>query len=128
VPNKRKPMVERTRRLSGRTLTFLLGAEDDTLQEFAEASKSGRAAKTLVKEGSLRITLVALTGGTSLASHHIAGPVSIHTLRGCMRITTDMTSVDLTRGGLVALDENVAYTARAIGNTAILLTVVMPER
>jgi|KBSSwiStaDraftv2_1062776.scaffolds.fasta_scaffold29160_2 hypothetical protein len=42
---------------------FMLGAEDDTLSEFAEDSKAGRADKTLVKEGSLRITLVAFEEG-----------------------------------------------------------------
>ena len=128
MANRRKPMVERTRRLSGKMLMFLLGAEDDTLHEFAGGAKSGRAAKTLVKEGSLRITLVALTDGTALPSHHIAGPASIQTLRGCLRIATDKTQVDLTTGGLVALGAGVAYTARAIGDTAILLTVVMAER
>ena len=128
MPNRRKPMVERTRRLSGKMLMFLLGAEDDTLQEFANGAKSGRAAKTLVKEGSLRITLVALAQGTSLPAHRIAGPVSIQTLRGCLRIVTDKTRVDLTTGGLVALNAGVSYTARAIADTAILLTVVMAER
>jgi hypothetical protein len=44
--------VLRTRRLSGKVLTFMLGAEDDTLRDFAEDSKTGRAGKTLVKEGS----------------------------------------------------------------------------
>jgi hypothetical protein len=34
----------------------MLRAEDDTMREFAEDSKTGRAAKTLVKEGPLRIT------------------------------------------------------------------------
>jgi quercetin dioxygenase-like cupin family protein len=121
-------MVERTRRLSGRVLAFLLGAEDDTLREFASTATSGRAAKTLVKEGALRITLVALTNGTSLPSHHIHGPVSIQTLRGCLKIATEKTSVDLTSGGLVALNAGVDYSARAVGDTAILLTVVMAGR
>jgi hemerythrin-like domain-containing protein len=47
---KKKSNVLRTRRLSGKVLTFMLGAEDDTLQEFAEDSKTGRAGKPVVKE------------------------------------------------------------------------------
>lgn len=128
MASKWTPMVERTRRLSGRVLTFLLGAEDDTLREFASSSTSGRAAKTLVKEEGLRITLVALTDGTTLPAHRIAGPVSIQTLRGCLQITTEKTAVALTTGGLVALNVGVAYSARAVGDTAILLTIVMDGR
>jgi hypothetical protein len=56
----KKSAVLRVRRLTGKMLTFLIGAEDETLREFAETSKTGRAAKTLVKQGSLRIALVAL--------------------------------------------------------------------
>jgi quercetin dioxygenase-like cupin family protein len=128
VAEKREPMVQRTRRLAGRALTFLLGAEDDTLREFARASKNGRAAKTLVKEGPLRITLVALTQGTSLPPRRVPGPVSIQTLRGCLRVATETTRTDLTTGGLVALQAGVDYSARAVADTAILLTVVMAPR
>ena len=73
---KKKSSALRTRRLSGKVLTFLLGAEDSSLREFADGSKTGRAGKTLVKEDSLRITFVALKKGTVLPSHQVAGPVS----------------------------------------------------
>jgi len=86
---KKKSSVLRTRRLSGKVLTFLLGAEDDALREFADDSKTGRAGKTLVKEDSLRITFVALKKGTVLPSHRVAGPVSIQTIRGCLRLSRD---------------------------------------
>jgi len=71
---KKKSSVLRTRRLSGKVLTFLLGAEDDALREFADDSKTGRACKTLVKEDSLWITFVALKKETVLPSHRVAGP------------------------------------------------------
>ena len=50
MPVRKKPTVRRTRQLSGGLFTFLLGAGDDTLQEFAAGSMSRRAAKTLVKQ------------------------------------------------------------------------------
>jgi quercetin dioxygenase-like cupin family protein len=83
--------------MSGEVLSFLLGAEDDTLREFAADSETGRLGKTLVKDGPLRITLVALKKGTVLSSHQVAGPVSIQTLRGCLRLTTDRGDMDLPR-------------------------------
>ena len=59
MEKRKRSAVLRTRRLSGKMLRFLIDAEDETLREFAEASKTGRAAKTLVKQGPLRIILVA---------------------------------------------------------------------
>lgn len=122
---KKKSSVLRNRRLSGKVLTFMVGAEDDTLREFAEDSKTGRAGKTLVKEGPLRITLVALKKGTVLPSHQVAGPVSIQTIRGCLRLTTDRGDMDLPAGTLIALAPGVAHTAKAHGDCAILITFAM---
>ena len=125
-PDQRKPAVLRTRRLSGRALTFLLGAEDETLREFAAAASSGRAGKTLVKQGPLRITLVALTKGATLPAHQVAGPVSIQTIRGCLRLTTESGDLDIPAGGLIALGPGVPHTARAHDDCAILITFAMP--
>src|SRR5688500_20212602 len=95
---KKKSSVLRTRRLSGKVLTFMIGAEDDTLREFAEDSKTGRAGKTLVKEGSLRITLVALKKGTVLPSLQVAGSVRIHTVRCFLRPTTEKGNLEVKAG------------------------------
>jgi quercetin dioxygenase-like cupin family protein len=122
---EKKSSVLRARRLSGKVLTFLLGAEDDALREFADDSKTGRAGKTLVKEDSLRITFVALKKGTVLPSHRVAGPVSIQTIRGCLRLSTDTEDRDVTAGTLIALGPGVAHTAKAHTDCAILLTFAM---
>ena len=123
----RKPAVLRTRRLAGRALTFLLGAEDETLREFAAAASSGRAGKTLVKQGPLRITLVALKKGAALPAHQVAGPVSIQTIRGCLRLTTESGDLDIPAGGLISLGAGVRHTARAHADCAILITFAMPR-
>ena len=122
---QKKSSVLRTRRLAGKVLTFMLGAEDDTLREFAEDSKTGRAGKTLVKEGPLRVTLVALKKGTVLPSHQVAGPVSIQTIRGCLRLTTDRGDMDLPARTLIALGPGVAHTAKAQTDCAIIITFAM---
>ncbi len=121
----KKSNVLRTRRLAGKILTFMLGAEDDTLQEFAEGPKTGRAGKTLVKEGPLRITLVALKKGTVLPSHQVAGPGSIQTIRGCLRLTTDKGDVDVPAGTLITLGPGVSHTAKAHDDCAMLITFAM---
>jgi hypothetical protein len=95
VRRGKKSAVLRVRRLAGKRLTFMLRAEDDTLREFAKDSNTGRAGKTLVKEGPLRITLVALKKGTVLPPHHVEDPISIQTIRGCLRLTTQNGDMDV---------------------------------
>ena len=122
----RKPMVQRTRRLAGRMLTFLLQAEDDTLREFAAVAPTGRAAKTLVKQGAQRITLVALRRGASLPAHRVAGAVSVQTLRGLVRMGIEQEQMELPAGSLVAFGPDVAHTVTAVEDSALLITVSMP--
>jgi quercetin dioxygenase-like cupin family protein len=125
MQRERKSAVLRVRRLAGRRLTFTLAAEDDTLRQFAEQSKTGIAGKTLVKEGPLRITLVALKKGTALPSHHVEGPISIQTLRGCLTLTTEKGDLDAPTGSLIALGPGVVHTAKAHEDCAILITFAM---
>ena len=115
----------RTHRLRGKTLSFLLAAEDDELRERAESAKTGRAAKTLVKEGPLRITLVALKQGTTLQSHHVAGPVSLVTIRGLLRVSTAAGDIDIPKDGLIALDAGVGHSVTALDDCAVLITLAM---
>jgi quercetin dioxygenase-like cupin family protein len=126
MKKEKKSAVLRTRRLSGKMLRFLIDAEDETLREFAQASKTGRAGKTLVKQGALRITLVALKKGTALPPHRVAGPVSIQILRGCLELTTDKGAIALPRRSLVTLEAGLTHTARAVEDSAILITFAMP--
>jgi quercetin dioxygenase-like cupin family protein len=125
---KKKSSVLRTRRLSGKVLPFMLSAEDDTLRELAEGSKTGRAGKTLVKQGPLRVTLVALTKGTTLPAHQVSGPISIQSIRGCLRLTTDRGNLDVSAGTLIAIGPGVAHTAKAHDDCAILITFAMPDK
>lgn len=117
----------RTHRLSGRTLEFLLRAEDDALRERAALASSGRAAKTLVKEGRLRATLVALAKGTEIKQHETEGPVSIQCLRGNVEIKLDRDARELTAGGLLVLDRKVPHAVRAVRDSAILITMSHPS-
>lgn len=126
MEKRKRSAVLRTRRLSGKMLRFLIDAEDETLREFAEASKTGRAAKTLVKQGPLRIILVAFKRGTSLASHQVAGPVSIQTLRGCLEFATDTGAIPLPAGSLVTLEAGLEHAVTAVEDSAILITFATP--
>jgi quercetin dioxygenase-like cupin family protein len=118
-----KSTYARSHRLSGMRLEFLLKAEDDSLRERAATASSGRAAKTLAKEGRLRVTLIALKRGTVLKQHHADGPVSIQCLRGNVAIAVGDDTSELTSGGLMVLDAKVAHGARALQDSSILITM-----
>ncbi len=115
----------KTHKISGRLLRFRLSDEGDALREQAMSSKVGRAGKTLVKDGPLRITQVALRRGVPLQSHHVDGAVSVHVLRGRLRLTTAVREVDLGPGELVALDAGVVHAASALSDCVILIAMAM---
>ncbi len=123
----RKSAYARGHRLSGQKLEFLLKAEDDALRERAASAGSGRAAKTLAKEGRLRVVLVALNRGTVLKQHHADGPVSIQCLRGNVAISVGDESRELTSGGLLILDAKVSHEAKALRDSSILMTMSLPR-
>jgi quercetin dioxygenase-like cupin family protein len=115
---------EHTRRLRGDALAFVLPRESEMLATRAQASSSGRAAKTLVKEGQLRVTLVALKAGTSLQQHKTAGPSTIQALGGMSRVETEAGTTVLTTGGLMVLDAGVAHGVTALEHSIILVSLV----
>lgn len=123
----KEPAYARTYKLSGKRLQFLLKAEDDMLRERAGSASSGRAAKTLVKEGRLRLTLVALAKGTEIKQHQTEGPVSIQCLRGNVAIGAADGETELTSGGLLVLERKVPHAVRAIRESAILITMSHPS-
>ena len=123
APKSAKTTYARSHRLSGTRLEFLLNSEDDALRERASTASSKRAAKTLVKEGRLRATLVALKRGAVQRQHHVDGPVSIQCLRGNVAITVGDQTSELTSGGLRVLDAKVTHGGKALRDSSILITM-----
>jgi quercetin dioxygenase-like cupin family protein len=123
----RIPNYLQTHRLHGEILQFAMDAEARALQTLAESSGAGRAAKTLIKAGPLRITLAALRRGAALEPHQVTGPVSLHVLSGRLRVGTGAGTATVAAGGLVALDAGVAHTAEALEDVVVLITVALPS-
>ena len=115
----------RTHKLAGRVIVFDTATQEAKVHGWAAASKTGRAAKTLVKEGQLRVTLIGLRKGTVLGSHQVAGELSIHVLRGALEIRTTAGSVRVPKGGIAVLHAGVRHDALALRDASILLTTSM---
>jgi quercetin dioxygenase-like cupin family protein len=113
----------RTHTIRGNVLTFDLKSNYSDLTERARTAKAGRTARTLVKEGPLRITLVALKQGVSLQEHQVAGAVSIQALRGRVALEADGGRADLRAGQLLVLDADIRHGVTAVTDCAILITM-----
>lgn len=117
----------RTHRIRDDVLRYQLSFEESRLHERAESSAAGRAGKTLVKEGSLRIVQVALQQGMRLPWHEVAGAASIQVLRGRLQMATADGTMDLVPGALVVLDAGVQRSAIAMSDCVILVTLSMHD-
>lgn len=113
----------KTHKLSGRQLQFQMDKEQLALLARASDSSTGRTAKTLVKEGPLRLTLVALRRGARMAKHHVDGQASIQVLRGKLRIGTEAGSIELGSGDLLVLNRGVEHAVEARSDCAFLITM-----
>lgn len=111
--------------VAGSTLSFSLIAEMEALR--AELAKApARAAKTLVKEGPITVTLIAIKAGEGLHEHKARGPITVQVLDGEIEFRTEGVAHTLTAGMLFALDGGILHEVQSAEGGMFLLTVVAP--
>jgi len=88
--------------------------------------EQGRTARTLVKDGPLRVTLIVLGPGGELREHSAPGPITVHALEGRIRFTTGGADHELVPGDLLALGAGVAHSVASEEGGGFLLTVTLP--
>jgi quercetin dioxygenase-like cupin family protein len=108
-------------------LEFDLARELEQLQCELEPT-SGQNAKTLVKYDDLRIVLIALRADARIPGHQAEGRISVHTIRGHIRIRAIQRTFDLPAGSLLALDRGLPHDVEALEDSALLLTIAWPGR
>ena len=113
--------------LAGPMFTFCLPSEIKQLTEEEPARRTGRNAKTLVKNKDLRIVLVVLKKGVRMQQHHAAGPISIQTIAGRIRLCLPDQDVELPSGHLLALESYRPHDVEALRDSAFLVSISWPE-
>lgn len=98
--------------------------EDERMIDQELLEKHGRSARTLVKVGALRLTLMAIAAGGDLPPHSTDGPVSIHLLEGAITFEAMDTKYPLVTGDVLVFAPNVEHSARSDTGARFLLTVV----
>ncbi len=86
-------------------------------------AREGHTARTLIRTSDLRIVLVAMRAGAKIAEHRAKNTVSIHALRGHIRVTIGARAVELGAGRLVALDPGLTHDVEATEESEFLLTL-----
>lgn len=84
---------------------------------------SDRNAITVFKTNGLRIVLIALHAGAEMIKHTADGIISVQVLEGQIKFTTDIKTVELNKGQMLALHEQIPHSVLAIKETIFLLTL-----
>jgi quercetin dioxygenase-like cupin family protein len=82
-----------------------------------------RSSITVFKTNGMRIVLIGLRAGTEMAKHIANGPISIQVLEGQIKFTADDRSVELSKGQMLALHQNIPHSVLAMQETIFLLTL-----
>ena len=101
--------------------------QDQRLIDPSLLARHGRSARTLVKEGPLRLTIVAIGAGGTLPAHRTDGPITIHVLEGEVTVSAREQEYPLSPSDVLALAPGVEHAARSTQGGVFLLTVVHRE-
>jgi quercetin dioxygenase-like cupin family protein len=115
-------MSSLNRKIAGDVLLYHL-AGDDQLIDQELLARHGRSSRTLVKDGPLRLTVVALGAGGELATHRAPGMVTIHVLEGEINLAAAGKDHAMKPRDLLVLEPGVEHSARSAAGGVFLLTV-----
>jgi quercetin dioxygenase-like cupin family protein len=112
------------RPLTGDVLRFRLDEEQGHTNNPELLARHGRNARTLLKVGPLRVTLVRLRAGGEIAAHTAEGPITVQVLDGALRFRAAGLEHALAIGDLLVVAAGVEHSVASEGGGAFLLTVV----
>lgn len=110
--------------LDGKVLVHHL-TQDERMLDPELLAKHGRTARTLVKEGPLRLTLMGIAANGTLPSHRTDAHVTVHQLEGEVTFTVLGREYPLATGDVLTLAPGVEHEARSTTGGAFLITVLM---
>ena len=113
------------RTLASNVLTFDLVAEMATVRAELDGTHT-RIARTLVKEGPLRLTLIGVRAGGGMHEHVADGPITIHVLEGTVVVHVAGETQTLDTGRIMAIDGGVRHSVDSSDGALFLLTLIAP--
>lgn len=116
-------MTSMTRALTGENLTFDLALQIAELRRDEGYLRSGRVGRTLVKAGSMRLTLTVVAKGVEIGTHHAVSPMTLQPLEGRLRYRVGDEEFEIGQGEVLFFGPGHAQDIRALEDTALLLTI-----
>jgi len=98
--------------------------QDERMLDLELLARHGRTARTLVKEGPLRLTIMGIAAGGVLPTHRTDAHVTIHLLEGEVTFTACDREYTLNVGDVLIFAPNVEHEARSATGGVFLLTVL----
>ena len=116
-------MTSMSRALTGENLTFDLSTQIAELRRDESYLRSGRVGRTLVKSGSLRLTLTVVAREVEIGTHHATSPMTLQTVEGRLRYRVGEDEFEIGEGEVLFFGPGHAQDIRALEDTALLLTI-----
>jgi quercetin dioxygenase-like cupin family protein len=116
------------RPLSGEVLRFDLVQERGRVDDPALLQRNGRNARTLIKDGWLRVTLVTVRAGGGIEAHRAAGPITVHVVDGDIRFRVAGKEHRLAAGDLLSVPAGLEHHVTSDNGGTFLLTVAHAPR
>lgn len=98
--------------------------QDERMLDADLLARHGRTARTIVKEGPLRLTVMGIAAGGAMPAHRTDAQVTIHLLEGAVTFTAQGKDYPLTSGDVLVFGRGVEHEARSATGGVFLLTVV----
>lgn len=89
---------------------------------------SDRNSVTIFKSETMRIVLIGLHENAELKPHKANGVISVQVLQGKIEFTAEQQNTHLEKGQMIALQENVTHSVRALTESFFLLTLAMNSK
>ena len=105
---------------------FDFSHEIDGLKSTEFWKSEDRTAKTLFKDRNLRVVLTLMKAGAVLKEHKADGNVSIHVLRGRVRVKLDHNTAEFEQGQMMILSAGVFHSVEALDETAFVIFISAP--
>ena len=117
----------KSHQITGEILVLDVEHESKAILEAARSAGTGHAAKTLVKDGPLRVVILGFTAGSALREHDSDGPVSIQALSGGVAVAIEDRLERLEPGKVLVMDASISHSVVASGDAVLLLTIARAQ-
>lgn len=100
----------------------------DQIKSESTWAESDRNSITLFKSDTMRIVLMGLHEHAELKTHKANGVISVQVLEGKINFTTEQQEVTIDKGQMIALQENILHSVKALTDSFFLLTLAMSNK